>query len=360
MADAPGHPGPDDSDLRGLVGAMPKTELHLHLDGSLRPATALDLIKSRGLDDAPRTLRGVRAALVAPAHGADQASLLTAFDLPITLLQDTEALERAASELVEDKAADEVRYFEIRWAPLLHVRKGLPLLSGIAAVCRGARLAAERTGVEVRLIATAMRSHDPDANATLAEVAASFVDSGLTGFDLAGPEAAFPDFASHAAAFAIARGAGLRTTVHAGEWGGAAQVRAALVLEPARIAHGPGAIDDPELLAELTARGIPLDLAPTSNVQAGIVDRLEDHPLARLYRAGVPVTLSTDDLTVSAITLTDEYVRAVVRLGLTPTELWAIDLAGIDHAFVDDATRDALRARFRTWATTIPELAASA
>jgi adenosine deaminase len=202
-----------------------------------------------------------------------------------------------------------------------------------------------------------MRSHDPDANVTLAEVAASFVDSGLTGFDLAGPEEAFPDFASQAPAFAIARGAGLRTTVHAGEWGGAAQVRAALVLQPARIAHGPGAADDPELLAELTERGIPLDLAPTSNVQAGIVDRLEDHPLPRLYRAGVPVTLSTDDLTVSSITLSDEYVRAVERLGLTPAELWAIDLAGLDHAFVDDATREVLRARFLSWAASLPQLA---
>src|SRR6476660_9847388 len=114
MADAPGNPGPDDRDLRTLVRAMPKTELHLHLDGSLRPTTAFELIKSRGIDDAPRTLRAVRAALVAPTHVADQASLLKAFDLPIALLQDAEALERAASELVEDKAADEVRYVEIR------------------------------------------------------------------------------------------------------------------------------------------------------------------------------------------------------------------------------------------------------
>src|SRR4051794_3864956 len=134
MADAPGHAGPDDRDLRVLMRGMPKSELHLHLDGSLRPSTALDLIKSRGIESAPRNLRAVTSALVAPAHGADQASLLRAFDLPIALLQDAEALERCASELVEDKAADEVRYVEIRWAPLLHVRKGLPLLSGIAAV----------------------------------------------------------------------------------------------------------------------------------------------------------------------------------------------------------------------------------
>jgi adenosine deaminase len=127
-----------------------------------------------------------------------------------------------------------------------------------------------------------------------------------------------------------------------------------------RIAHGPGAVDDPALLAELIERGIPLDLAPTSNVQAGIVDRLEDHPLARLHRARVPVTLSTDDLTVSSITLSDEYVQAVERLGLSLAELWAIDLAGLDHAFVDEGTRQALRTRFLAWATTMPELARTA
>ena len=356
MNDAPSDtPGPGRSALRRLVEAMPKAELHLHLDGSLRPATALELARSRGID-APRDWAGMFAALVAPARTASQAELLRAFDLPIVLLQDAEALERVAAELVEDKATDNVRYVEIRWGPLLHVARGLDPADGIAAVCRGARDAAARSGLEVRLICTALRSHDPADNASLAEVASRFRDDGLTGFDLAGPEEAFPDPIVHRRAFEAARGGGLRITLHAGEWGGAASVRRSLAVEPERIAHGPLAVDDDELCAELTARGVTLDLCPTSNVQAGIVGSLADHPLRRLHRAGVPVTLSTDDLTVSDVTLSEEYLRAVDAIGLTLGELWAIDRHALEAAFADAATIERLKLAFDAWGAGIPEL----
>ena len=343
--------------LRRLVETMPKAELHLHLDGSLRVDTALELARTRGLD-APGDWAGMFAALVAPERCTDQAELLRAFDLPIALMQDAEALERITAELVEAKAADNVRYLEIRWGPLLHVARGLSLADGIAAVCRGAGAAADRTGATVRLICTALRSHDPGDNRVLAATAARFRSDGLVGFDLAGPEAAFPDPLAHAAAFEAARAGGLRITLHAGEWGGAGQVRRALAVEPERIAHGPGTIDDPALAAELTDRGVTLDLCPTSNVQAGIVPSVEDHPLARLHRAGVPVTLSTDDLTVSDITLSEEYARAVERMGLGPPELWAIDRRALDVAFAEDGALQPLREEFDGWAAGIPELAA--
>jgi adenosine deaminase len=341
--------------LRELLAAMPKAELHLHLDGSLRIETALELARTRDVD-APRDVEGMRAELVAPMPCHDQAELLRAFDLPIALLQDAEALERVTAELVETKAAENVRYVEIRWGPLLHGARGLSLADGIAAVARGAHDAAARTGTEVRLICTALRSHDPAANVELAETAARFIDDGLTGWDLAGPEQAYPDPQLHAAAFAAARAGGLRVTLHAGEWGGATQVRRALAMDPERIAHGPGAIDDPSLCRELIARGVTLDLCPTSNWQAGIVASIDAHPLARLHRLGVPVTLSTDDTTVSDLTLTDEYERAVDLIGLTPAELWAIDRHALDVAFADAATVDRLQVEFAAWAEAHPEL----
>jgi adenosine deaminase len=344
--------------LRRLAAAMPKTELHLHLDGSLRVDTALALAGSRGID-APPTWDGMFEALVGPARMASQAELLTRFDLPIALLQDAEALERVTTELVESKAADNVRYLEIRWGPALHVARGLSLDDGIAAVCRGARAGAVRTGSVVRLICTALRSHDPDAVAVLAEAAVRFRDQGLTGWDLAGPEAAVPDPLIFRRAFDVARAGGLRITLHAGEWGGAGQVHRALALDPERIAHGPGAIDDVELMAELRARGITLDLCPTSNVQAGIVPSVAAHPLARLYRAGVPVSLSTDDSTVSDILLSEEYVRAMEEIGLSLPELWAIDRHGLDAAFADAGVLEPLRREFDLWAAQIPELGAS-
>jgi adenosine deaminase len=192
----------------------------------------------------------------------------------------------------------------------------------------------------------------------LARTAARFRDQGLTGWDLAGAEARFPDPLTHAAAYEVAREEGLRITVHAGEWGGAAQVKRALAVSPERIAHGPGAIDDPDLCRELIARGVSLDLCPTSNWQAGIVPSVAAHPLARLHRAGVPVTLNTDDTTVSDITLSEDYINAVEQIGLTLPELWAIDRRALDAgvAFADDLALAPLRASFDSWAAGIPEL----
>jgi adenosine deaminase len=342
--------------MRRLVEAMPKAELHLHLDGSLRVDTALELARTRRVE-APRTRAGMIGALVAPERCTDQADLLRAFDLPIALLQDADALERAAGELVEDKAADGVRYVEIRWGPLLHVARGLAVEDGITAVVRGADHAAAATGTTVRLICTALRSHSPADNLRLAEVAARFRERGLTGWDLAGREAEFADPLLHLRAFEAARAGGLRITLHAGEWGGAGQVRRALALEPERIAHGPGAVDDESLLAELRARGAALDLCPTSNVQAGIVPSVAEHPLARLHRARVTVTLSTDDSTVSNLTLTEEYVRALERIGLSLAELWAIDRGALDVAFADELSLLPIREAFDSWATTQPTLA---
>lgn len=338
---------------------MPKAELHLHLDGSLRVETALELARSRGVD-APTSYAAMFKALVAPARLASQAELLTRFELPIALLQDAEALERVAAELVETKAAEGVRYVEVRWGPALHLDRGMGLADGIAAVCRGARDAAQRSGITVRLICTALRSHDPLATVKLAETAAGFRDEGLTGWDLAGPEAAWPDPLRFATAFEAARAGGLRITLHAGEWGGATQVRRALQLDPERIAHGPGTIDDPGLMAELIQRRVTLDLCPTSNLQAGLVPSIGAHPLARLKRAGVPVTLSTDDSTVSDILLSEEYVRAMEEIGLSLPELWAINLHALDVAFADPSAIAPLRASFERWASIVPELSGSA
>ena len=352
MDDPPSDPGAvgpaPDPERRAMLLAMPKAELHLHLDGSLRIATALDLARTRNVD-APLDEAGMRAALVAPMPCRDQAELLRAFEIPIRLMQDAEALERIAFELVETKAAENVRYLEMRWGPRLHLARGLSLADGIAAVIRGARDAATRTGTEVRFICTALRMDDPVANLELAEAAVRFRDDDLTGWDLAGPEEAFPDPTIHVAAFDAARAGGLRITLHAGEWGGAAQVRRALQMDPERIAHGPSAIDDPALCAELIARGVTLDVCPTSNWQAGIVPSIAAHPLARLHRLGVGVTLSTDDTTVSDLTLTDEYERALDQIGLTAAELWAIDRHALDVAFADEATLSRLRIEFDAW-----------
>ena len=338
------------NDAPELFRRMPKAELHLHLDGSLRPATALELARQRGLDEG-LDIDGMAARLVAPARCSDQAELLRAFDLPIAILQDAESLDRVARELVDDVASDGTRYAEIRWAPALHVEGGMSVRDVIRAVVAGvsaSRSPARGNAPIVRLIVVAMRSHGPDVTELVARAAAEFVGDTVSGFDLAGPEQAHPDPLAHARGFEIAREAGLGITIHAGEWGGPDQVRRALDLEPTRIAHGAAAAEDASLIGELVARNVTLDLCPSSNVQAGLYDGVAAHPMATLARAGVPVTLSTDDRTVSALTLPLEYERVHRQLGLTFRELWKINRHALDVAFfqADGFELDSLRRDF--------------
>jgi len=336
-----------DDDLRFFT-ELPKPELHLHLDGSLDPALALELARTRRVD-APGDWAGMRAALVAPERCADQADLLRAFDLPIALLQDEEALERAADHLVRAKAAENVRYMELRWGPHLHTAKGLTQSQVIAAVARGANVAAAEVGVQVRLIVTALRSHSLEENRALAVAAVAAQDLGVVAFDLAGREAAFPDPLTFKEAFDAARSGGLEITLHAGEWGGAAQVRRALEVEPTRIAHGAVAADDASLCDELIARGVVLDLCPSSNVQAAIVPGYGDFPILALQRRGVRVTLNTDDLIVSDLSLSEEYIRVHRRLGATVTELLSLARTGYESAFLREDERRALIQGFEAW-----------
>jgi len=344
------------SAVRRLVQAMPKAELHLHLDGCLRPQSALDLAAQFGVD-APRTWDGMFEALVAPAHPGSQDELLKSFALPLRLMQYPEALTRVTADLVEDKAADNVRYMELKWAPAVHMEGGLSLDDVIATVAAAATAAAARLGVVVRLTVVAMRSADPAVNVSVAHAAVRHRNVGVSGFDLAGFEAAHPDPTIHAEAFEVARAGGLGLTVHAGELLDAgALVWRALELHPDRIAHGACAANDPALVAELISRGVTLDLCPTSNVQAGTVATFADHPLVALLRRGVPITINTDDTTISDITLSEEWLSCLTVLGLTLPELWSCNLHALDVAFVDEQVRAPLRADFQAWAQRIPEL----
>lgn len=344
------------SAVRRLVQAMPKAELHLHLDGCLRPQTALELAQHYGID-APCTWTDMFDALVADAHPGSQAELLKSFELPLKLMQHRDALARITAELVEDKAADRVQYMEIKWAPAFHCEAGLTVDEVIEIVASAASAAAAQRGVVVRLTVVALRSSSPADTVAVARAAVAHRAAGVTGFDLAGFEAADPDPTVHAAAFEVARAGGLGITLHSGELlDDGALVWRALEVRPDRIAHGASAAADPTLIAELIARNVTLDLCPTSNVQAGTVAEFADHPLVTLLRAGVPVTINTDDTTISDITLSEEWLSCIRELGLTLPELWRCNLHALDAAFLDETTRAVLRAQFEAWAASIPEL----
>ena len=293
---------------------MPKAELHLHLDGSLRIETALELAATRGVD-APRDWAGhVAPRSSRRCRARHQAELLRAFDLPIALMQDAEALERITAELVETKAAEGVRYVEIRWGPLLHVAaRAVPRGRHRRGLCAAPRTRPPGPGTVVRLICTALRSHDPAANVELAETAARVprprphrLGPGRPRGGVPGPAAPRPRLRGRP------RRAACGSPLHAGEWGGAAQVRRALAIDPERIAHGSGGRRRPGAVrgADRPRR----DPRPVPDLELAGRDRAVASPSIRSPGStglGVPVTLSTDDTTVSDITLSEEYANAV-------------------------------------------------
>ena len=302
--------------------AWPKAELHCHMDGSLRPATAEELADRLQLD-LPRPLR-----LVAPGPCASQAQFLCFFAHPIAVLQTEEGLERAARELGEDARADGVEYLEVRWAPRLHLARGLRLRQVIEAVLRGL----EAAPLHAVAIVCAMRHHAVADNVELARVAGGFAGRGVVGFDLAGDEASWPT-APQAAAFTAARAAGLRLTCHAGEAGEPANVEEALDLGVERVAHGVIGARERRIVERLRREGVTLDLCPTANWKCHAVAQLSEHPLPRLVRAGVSCTISTDSRTVAATTLSDEFRLAHETLGMTLAELRSCNRTAFEARF---------------------------
>jgi len=287
----------------------PKAELHCHLDGAVRPETAAALAAELELD-LPRPLR-----MVAPADCPSQAAYIAYFDDAIAVMQTEAALERTALELALDSAAENIDYLEVRWAPRLHLRRGLTIARVIAAVLSGLAAAP----IKAVAIACAMRQDSPDDNVELARAAGGFAGRGLVGFDLAGDEVRFPA-ARQRPAFEAARAAGLRLTCHAGEAGEPSSVEEALQLGVERIAHGVIGARDPRIVERIRREGVVLDLCPTANWKCKAVPSLGEHPLPRLHRAGVRCTISTDSRTVAGTSLTHEFELAS-GMGMTDDEL---------------------------------------
>ncbi|HEX3629368.1 MAG TPA: adenosine deaminase [Candidatus Dormibacteraeota bacterium] len=327
--------------------AIPKAELHLHLDGSVRPRTVYELAKQNGVplpvDDADR----LSDFLQANDRTASLAEYITFFELPIAVMQTVPALERVTHELCEDLARDNVRYAEIRYGPWLHVQHGLSLTDVIRAVLSGWSKGKKDFGLEGGVIVTALRDMPPAQNLALAQVAGRFVSEGVIGFDLAGDEAGHPPIL-HEDAFRVARSLGLNITIHAGEAAGPESVRQAISMGATRLGHGVRAQEDIEVVGMVLENGVQLDMAPTSNAHTKAVRRLEEHPLRRFYRQGIKVTISTDSRTVSQTTLADEYSKAARVIGCSIDEIWAMNLQALEGGFADQLTRTRLRHEFET------------
>jgi len=326
---------------RALLSRLPKAELHCHLDGSVRPSTLLELGREHHVPmpaddvDALREFMIVRDARTLEDY-------LTRFDITLSVMQTSEALERIAYELAEDAAAEGVRYIEMRYCPVLNSRHDLSLGDTVDAPLRGLERARQDHGIIGRLIICALRNLPPGISMELAHLAVDYKDRGVVGFDLAGGERGHPA-GVHAAAFAYAQDHGLACTCHAGEGDGPSSVREAVYACHAhRIGHATRLIEDATLTKDVTDRRIALEICLTSNVQTRAAASYETHPFRRYFDAGANVVLNTDNRLMSGTTLTDEYVHAARHLDFTFDELCTVALNGFESAFLPPHERAAL------------------
>ncbi len=325
---------------RDILLRLPKAELHCHLDGSVRPQTMIDL--AREMDKPmPAWEEDALQSYMTVDDARHLEDYLERFAVTLSVMQTEAALERIAYELAEDAMRDGVRYIETRFAPVLHVREGLPLENTVDATLRGLARAQREHGVIGRVIVTALRNMAPSVSEELAELAVAYRHRGVVGFDLAGGEAGFPA-EEHAAAFAIAHRHDLACTCHAGEGDGADSVRQALHACGAhRLGHATRLIEDTSLTDYCNDRRVPLEICLTSNVQTRAVDSYVAHPLREYFDRGLNVVLNTDNRLMSNVTLTDEFQHASQSLGFSFDELARVALNGFESAFLpwDDRQR---------------------
>lgn len=325
-----------------LIAAMPKAELHLHLDGCLRLETIAALAQQQGLD-LPVPAERLAELCVAPEDCQDLMHVLSFFATPLRVLQTAEALERVTYELCDDVRRENVRYVEVRFAPSLHRECGLTRHDVIAAVVRGWQAGRRAYGLSGGVILCGMRQLPAAETWDVARAGLPFLGRGVVGFDLAGDEAGFP-ILLHREPLLWARAAGYGMTAHAGEAAGPQSVRDAVeVIGVSRVGHGVRAGEDPDLLPLLRDRRIALDMCLTSNRQTRSVPDLAHHPIARYHRDGLRVTINTDNRTVAATDMTRELTLTHQHTGLTLDDLSAITLGAVDAGFAEHAERQALR-----------------
>ncbi|MFE4369639.1 adenosine deaminase [Streptomyces sp. NPDC056835] len=321
---------------------MPTIDLHRHLEGSIRPSTALALARKHQhwLAADSRPLH----RLVAPVRTAGLLDYLERIDVACSTARAVEDWSLIAQQAVQDCFDEGLDYAEIRFSPwFIHTQTGLDPAEVIDAITDAARDASALLNLPVAFIGIIVRDLGPDT--AMRQMNTILSRSGrFCGVDLAGDEAGYPP-ALFTPAFARAHDAGLRVTAHAGEAAGPDSVRAALqALRPDRIGHGVRAAEDPRLMEQLADAGITLEVALTSNVQTRAAASLREHPIKRLLQAGVPVSLNTDNPTPSATGVAAEFRRAATEVGLSEAQLQLIVRDSAAAAFTE-AGRQLARTR---------------
>lgn len=329
-----------------IVKALPKIELHCHLDGSVRPHI-LEKIAQKEQLALPYKGKALAEKLKAPTDCPNLATYLERFDLVLPFLQTEFALELIAYDLIAQVAEENVCYIEVRFAPLLFNQKGLSQTQIITAILNGLARGKKEFGVQSNALLCGMRHHSETDNKTVVQTAADFQQEGVVGFDLAGDEANFPtdNFSN---VVSLANKIGLPLTLHAGECGCPHNVMTSIKLGATRIGHGIAIQKDEEVLQTCLKSETVIEMCPTSNFQTKAVTNLADYPFKKFLEAGLKICINTDNRTVSNTTLTKEYLKLAAWYGIDYACLEQLNHHAIDGAFIGSEQKENLHGLITT------------
>ncbi|MBN2408018.1 MAG: adenosine deaminase [Elusimicrobia bacterium] len=325
----------------GIIARLPKVDLHCHLDGSIRTATILDLAKKQNYRLPASTVEELRPYVRVPLDCKSLGDFLKRFEVFYPLLTNSSAMERIAYELLRDCSAENVKYLEMRFAPVLQRTGELSIPEVTEAVIKGVLRGEKEFSIKCGIILCLYRSTSLEDSMETARCAVKYRKERVCGIDIAGDETRYPldDFVKPVE---FCKKEGINITIHAGEASGPQNIRKAVEMGADRIGHGISLIKDRKLMEEVASRQIPLEICLTSNVHTQVVEDYDRHPVRDFIKSGVKVTLNTDDRGVSGIDLTYEYEKAL-GLGISLEELGRIIEAGAESAFLGGIEKETLR-----------------
>ncbi|MEO7909575.1 MAG: adenosine deaminase [Roseiflexaceae bacterium] len=329
--------------LEAYIAAIPKVELHVHLEGAIRPATLLKLARRNHVPLPADTVAGLRSWY----SFTDFPHFVEIYMAISACLRTPDDIELITREFLAGQAAQNIRYSEVTYTAFTHyARKNIAFRDQLAAINRARAWAAAELGVTMGLIIDISRERPAESGLQVADWAIDAMADGVVALGLGGPEVGNPP-EKFRGAFERARAAGLPSVPHAGETVGAASIWGALrALGAVRIGHGVRCLEDPILVDELRARQIPLEVCPTSNVCLGVVPSMAEHPLPHLLAAGLYVTLNSDDPPMFNTSLNGEYLAAARTFQLNADDLERLALNAVRAALLPAAARTALEAAF--------------
>lgn len=315
------------------LSKFPKIELHLHLDGSVRPSTVSNILNLNKKD--------VEKEMIVDTSCNDLNDYLIKFDLPLTILQTKNNLIKVSEELANDLKKDGIIYAEIRFAPILHTNNGLSCEEVIEAVIEGISM----VDIKINLIICLMRNVSEEDNYKVINAGLKYINNRVVGFDLAGAEAIYKT-SNFKELFKYISKYNIPFTIHAGEADGIDSIKSAIEFGAKRIGHGVRIMDDINMIKYAKDNNITFEVCPTSNIDTKIYKEYKEHAIKKMYESNLNITINTDNRTVSNITLTEEYNKLINTFNFSLEDIKNMNITAINASFISDIDKENLKQEY--------------